>query len=130
MTWLGAAVAGATPLDRTFGLIPGAYARFRELYAGLWDGRTLDPGVIELCRRRIATLLGCPDGDGLPGGPMLDGWHEGELVGSGTVIWRSRRLLGAGKIDEAEFLRRAADSAPSPGHCNTMGTASTMNSAG
>jgi dihydroxy-acid dehydratase len=63
----------------------------------------------------------------LNGGPMLDGWHEGELVGSGTVIWRSRRLLGAGKIDEEEFLRRAADSAPSAGHCNTMGTASTMN---
>ena len=63
----------------------------------------------------------------LSGGPMLDGWHEGELVGSGTVIWRSRRLLAAGKIDEAEFLRRAADSAPSLGHCNTMGTASTMN---
>jgi dihydroxyacid dehydratase/phosphogluconate dehydratase len=63
----------------------------------------------------------------LSGGPMLDGWHEGELVGSGTVIWRSRRLLGAGKIDEEEFLRRATSSAPSPGHCNTMGTASTMN---
>ena len=63
----------------------------------------------------------------LSGGPMLDGWHEGELVGSGTVIWRSRRLLGAGEIDEEEFLRRATDSAPSAGHCNTMGTASTMN---
>jgi dihydroxy-acid dehydratase len=63
----------------------------------------------------------------LNGGPMLDGWHEGELVGSGTVIWRSRRLLGAGKIDEEEFIRRASDSAPSLGHCNTMGTASTMN---
>jgi dihydroxy-acid dehydratase len=63
----------------------------------------------------------------LSGGPMLDGWHEGELVGSGTVIWRSRRLLAAGTIDEAEFLRRAADSAPSLGHCSTMGTASTMN---
>src|SRR5688572_29469521 len=63
----------------------------------------------------------------LSGGPMLDGWHEGELVGSGTVIWRSRRKLGAGKIDEEEFLKRAGDSAPSAGHCNTMGTASTMN---
>ena len=63
----------------------------------------------------------------LNGGPMLDGWHEGELVGSGTVIWRSRRLLGAGKIDEEEFIKRASDSAPSLGHCNTMGTASTMN---
>ena len=64
----------------------------------------------------------------LNGGPMLDGWHDGEMVGSGTVIWRSRRLLGAGKIDEEEFIRRASDSAPSLGHCNTMGTASTMNS--
>ena len=63
----------------------------------------------------------------LNGGPMLDGWHDGELVGSGTVIWRSRRLLGAGEIDEEEFIRRASDSAPSLGHCNTMGTASTMN---
>jgi dihydroxyacid dehydratase/phosphogluconate dehydratase len=63
----------------------------------------------------------------LSGGPMLDGHHEGELVGSGTVIWRSRRKLAAGEIDEAEFLRRALDSAPSAGHCNTMGTASTMN---
>jgi dihydroxy-acid dehydratase len=63
----------------------------------------------------------------LSGGPMLDGWHEGELVGSGTVIWRSRRKLAAGEIDEEEFLARATDSAPSAGHCNTMGTASTMN---
>ncbi|NDY93909.1 IlvD/Edd family dehydratase [Ideonella livida] len=63
----------------------------------------------------------------LSGGPMLDGWHEGELVGSGTVVWRSRRLLAAGEIDEEEFLQRACSSAPSVGHCNTMGTASTMN---
>jgi dihydroxy-acid dehydratase len=63
----------------------------------------------------------------LSGGPMLDGWHEGELVGSGTVIWRSRRKLGAGEINEQQFLEAAAASAPSVGHCNTMGTASTMN---
>jgi dihydroxy-acid dehydratase len=63
----------------------------------------------------------------LSGGPMLDGWNDGELVGSGTVIWRSRRKLSAGAIDEAEFLQAAMDSAPSIGHCNTMGTASTMN---
>src|SRR6185312_5777045 len=63
----------------------------------------------------------------LSGGPMLDGWHDGELVGSGTVIWRSRRKLAAGEIDEKEFLAAAAASAPSVGHCNTMGTASTMN---
>jgi xylonate dehydratase len=63
----------------------------------------------------------------LSGGPMLDGWHEGELVGSGTVIWRSRRKLAAGLINERQFLEAAAASAPSLGHCNTMGTASTMN---
>lgn len=63
----------------------------------------------------------------LSGGPMLDGWHEGTLAGSGTVIWRSRRKLAAGEIDEEEFLEAALDSAPSIGHCNTMGTASTMN---
>ncbi|RYF55355.1 MAG: dihydroxy-acid dehydratase [Comamonadaceae bacterium] len=63
----------------------------------------------------------------LSGGPMLDGWHEGERVGSGTVIWRLRRQLAAGEIDEATFLQTALDSAPSVGHCNTMGTASTMN---
>src|SRR6195952_2935388 len=63
----------------------------------------------------------------LSGGPMLDGWHENRLVGSGTVIWQSRRRLAAGEIDEAEFLEAALDSAPSVDHCNTMGTASTMN---
>lgn len=63
----------------------------------------------------------------LSGGPMLDGYHEGELVGSGTAIWRSRRRLAAGEIDEEEFYRTALASAPSVGHCNTMGTASTMN---
>src|SRR5215217_7685732 len=63
----------------------------------------------------------------LSGGPMLDGWHDGDLVGSGTVIWRSRRKLAAGQIDEKQFLAAAAASAPSVGHCNTMGTASTMN---
>ena len=63
----------------------------------------------------------------LSGGPMLDGWFEGELVGSGTIIWKSRRRLAAGLIDETEFLDAAMASAPSAGHCNTMGTASTMN---
>lgn len=63
----------------------------------------------------------------LNGGPMLDGWHEGELAGSGTVIWHSRLKLGAGEISEEQFLAAAAASAPSAGHCNTMGTALTMN---
>src|ERR687885_542770 len=64
----------------------------------------------------------------LSGGPMLDGYFEGELVGSGMAIWKSRRRLAAGQIDEEEFFETALASAPSAGHCNTMGTASTMNS--
>jgi dihydroxyacid dehydratase/phosphogluconate dehydratase len=63
----------------------------------------------------------------LSGGPMLDGWHEGERVGSGAVIWKSRKRLAAGEIDEEAFLEAALASATSVGHCNTMGTASTMN---
>src|ERR687897_151458 len=63
----------------------------------------------------------------LSGGPMLDGYFEGELVGSGMAIWKSRRRLAAGQIDEEQFFETALASAPSAGHCNTMGTASTMN---
>ena len=63
----------------------------------------------------------------LSGGPMLNGWWKGERAGSGTVIWKAREELAAGRIDNREFLEIAAASAPSIGHCNTMGTASTMN---
>jgi dihydroxy-acid dehydratase len=63
----------------------------------------------------------------LSGGPMLNGWWKGERAGSGSVIWQARQDLAAGLIDAAEFMARAVASAPSIGHCNTMGTASTMN---
>jgi dihydroxy-acid dehydratase len=63
----------------------------------------------------------------LSGGPMLNGWFNGERTGSGTIVWRAREMLAAGEIDEAGFVELVASSAPSPGHCNTMGTASTMN---
>jgi dihydroxy-acid dehydratase len=63
----------------------------------------------------------------LSGGPMLDGWHDGVRTGSGTIVWKARELLAAGEIDEAGFVDLVASAAPSPGHCNTMGTASTMN---
>jgi dihydroxy-acid dehydratase len=63
----------------------------------------------------------------LSGGPMLDGYRDGKLAGSGTVIWQARQEQAAGKIDYNEFLDIVASSAPSIGHCNTMGTASTMN---
>src|ERR1700751_1666569 len=63
----------------------------------------------------------------LSGGPMLNGWWKGERAGSGTAIWHARQELAAGRIDADEFMRIAAATAPSTGHCNTMGTASTMN---
>ena len=64
----------------------------------------------------------------LSGGPMLNGWHHGERTGSGTIVWKSRERMAAGEIDYDEFMDIVASSAPSVGHCNTMGTASTMNS--
>ena len=64
----------------------------------------------------------------LSGGPMLDGWYRGKLSGSGTIVWEARKLYAAGEIDFEEFIEMVASSAKSDGHCNTMGTASTMNS--
>ncbi|MEO6377006.1 MAG: IlvD/Edd family dehydratase [Caulobacteraceae bacterium] len=61
-------------------------------------------------------------------GPMLNGWHKGERTGSGTVVWKARQLMAAGEIDYGQFVDLVASSAPSTGYCNTMGTASTMNS--
>ena len=63
----------------------------------------------------------------LSGGPMLNGWWKGERAGSGTAIWKAREDMAAGRIDADEFMQIAASAAPSVGHCNTMGTASTMN---
>ena len=64
----------------------------------------------------------------LSGGPMLDGWWHGKLAGSGTVIWDARKRLAGGEIDYEEFMNMVSSSAPSAGHCNTMGTALSMNS--
>ena len=64
----------------------------------------------------------------LSGGPMLDGWWKGRLSGSGTIVWEGRKLYAEGKIDYEEFMKMVASSAPSVGHCNTMGTATSMNS--
>ena len=64
----------------------------------------------------------------LSGGPMLDGNYKGKKAGSGTIIWEARKLHAKGEIDYDEFMDMAAASAPSIGHCNTMGTASSMNS--
>ena len=64
----------------------------------------------------------------LSGGPMLNGWWNGERTGSGTIVWIARERLAAGEIDYEEFIDIVASSTPSVGHCNTMGTATTMNS--
>jgi len=64
----------------------------------------------------------------LSGGPMLDGWWQGKLAGSGTVVWDARKRLAGGEIDYPAFMDMVASSAPSIGHCNTMGTALSMNS--
>ncbi|MFC3100367.1 IlvD/Edd family dehydratase [Altererythrobacter lauratis] len=61
-------------------------------------------------------------------GPMLNGWHKGQRTGSGTIVWKAREMLAKGEIDDAQFIRLVASSAPSTGYCNTMGTATTMNS--
>jgi dihydroxy-acid dehydratase len=61
-------------------------------------------------------------------GPMLNGWHKGERTGSGTIVWRAREMLATGAINEDGFIKLVASSAPSTGYCNTMGTATTMNS--
>lgn len=61
-------------------------------------------------------------------GPMLNGWFRGERTGSGTIVWKARQMMAAGEIDYKGFLELVASSAPSTGYCNTMGTASTMNS--
>jgi dihydroxy-acid dehydratase len=61
-------------------------------------------------------------------GPMLNGWHKGERTGSGTIVWKAREMLSRGEIDDEGFIKLVASSAPSTGYCNTMGTATTMNS--
>ena len=64
----------------------------------------------------------------LSSGPMLNGYWKGKRAGSGTIKWEARKLLAAGKIDEEEFIKLVVDATTSPGYCNTMGTATTMNS--
>ena len=61
-------------------------------------------------------------------GPMLNGWFKGKRTGSGTIVWKARELLAAGEIDDDGFMDLVASSTPSVGYCNTMGTATTMNS--
>ena len=100
-----------------------------SLYGYFFDGVVLTTG----CDKTTpAMLMGAATVDlpaiVLSGGPMLNGYYGGGLAGSGTVVWFARQELAAGRINYDEFLEMVAASAPSVGHCNTMGTALSMNS--
>ncbi|MBL3585531.1 dihydroxy-acid dehydratase family protein [Rhodovulum sulfidophilum] len=123
------------PLQET-GKRPTAALDRNLAYLGLVEilhGYPLDGVVLTTgCDKTTpAMLMGAATVDipaiALNGGPMLDGWWQGKRAGSGTIVWESRRLLAEGRIDYDEFMDRVCSSAPSLGHCNTMGTASTMN---
>ncbi len=100
-----------------------------SLYGYFFDGVVLTTGcdkttpamITGACTVNIPAIV-------LSGGPMLDGHYAGGLAGSGTIVWYARQELAAGRIDLKTFLQWVADSAPSVGHCNTMGTALSMNS--
>jgi dihydroxy-acid dehydratase len=98
------------------------------LYGYPLDGVVLTTG----CDKTTPALLMAAATVDLPaivlsGGPMLNGYYRGRLAGSGTVVWHARRLLAAGDISVEQFMDMTLASAPSVGHCNTMGTASSMN---
>jgi dihydroxy-acid dehydratase len=106
-------------------------------YLGLVEvlyGYPLDGVVLTIgCDKTTpAMLMGAATVDipaiALSVGPMLNGWFKGQRTGSGTIIWKAREMMAAGEIGYEEFIELVASSAPSVGYCNTMGTATTMNS--
>ncbi|MED5382212.1 MAG: IlvD/Edd family dehydratase, partial [Verrucomicrobiota bacterium] len=115
----------AAALDRNL-----AYLGLVEVLHGYpFDGVVLTTG----CDKTTPACLMAAATMNLPaivqsGGPMLNGWHNGELAGSGTMVWEGRKQLAEGRITVEELLDQVAASSPSVGHCNTMGTALSMNS--
>jgi dihydroxy-acid dehydratase len=115
----------AAALDRNL-----AYLGLVEVLHGYpFDGVVLTTG----CDKTTPACLMAAATMNLPaivqsGGPMLNGWHKGELAGSGMMVWEGRKQLAEGRITVEEFLEQVAASSPSVGHCNTMGTALSMNS--
>ncbi len=100
-----------------------------SLYGYPIDGVVLNIG----CDKTTPALLMAAATVNIPAialsvGPMLNGWHQGKRTGSGTIVWKARELMAAGEIDQDGFLDLVASSTPSVGYCNTMGTATTMNS--
>lgn len=124
------------PIQET-GKRPTAALDRNLAYLGLVEtlyGYPLDGVVLTIgCDKTTPALLMAAATVNIPAialsvGPMLNGWHKGNRAGSGTAIWAARQELAAGKIDYEGFMDVASASAPSVGYCNTMGTASTMNS--
>ena len=124
------------PIQET-GKRPGAALDRNLAYLGLVEllyGYPLDGVVLTIgCDKTTPACLMAAATVNIPAialsvGPMLNGWWKGERTGSGTVVWRQRERLAAGEINYEEFMEIVASSAPSTGYCNTMGTASTMNS--
>lgn len=124
------------PIQET-GKRPTASLDRNLAYLGLVEllyGYPLDGVVLTIgCDKTTPALLMAAATVNIPAialsvGPMLNGWHRGERTGSGTIVWKARELLASGEIDYDGFMDVVASSAPSVGYCNTMGTATTMNS--
>jgi dihydroxy-acid dehydratase len=139
----GIIAAGGVPMEmpvhpiQETGKRPTASLGRNLAYPGLVEtlfGYPVDGVVLTIgCDKTTPALLMAAATVNIPAvalsvGPMLNGWWDGERAGSGTVIWKAREKLAAGEIDNDGFMEIAAASAPSVGYCNTMGTATTMNS--
>jgi dihydroxy-acid dehydratase len=139
----GIIAAGGIPLEfpvhpiQETGKRPTAALDRNLAYLGLVEvlyGYPLDGVVLTIgCDKTTPAMLMAAATVNIPAialsvGPMLNGWHHGERTGSGTIVWKSRARLSAGEIGYDEFMDIVASSAPSVGYCNTMGTATTMNS--
>ncbi|AXB79294.1 IlvD/Edd family dehydratase [Novosphingobium sp. P6W] len=112
-------------LDRNLAYL----ALVEAIYGYPLDGVVLTTG----CDKTTPALLMAAATVNIPAialsvGPMLNGWHKGERTGSGTIVWKGRQMMAAGELDADGFIKLVASSAPSTGYCNTMGTATTMNS--
>ena len=139
----GIRTAGGIPMEipvhpiQETGKRPTAMLDRNLAYLGLVEalhGYPIDAVVLNIgCDKTTPALLMAAATVNIPAialsvGPMLNGWYKGQRSGSGSIIWEARQQFAAGAIDAKQFLQMAASSAPSVGYCNTMGTASTMNS--
>ena len=139
----GIIAAGGTPIEipvhpiQETGKRPTAMLDRNLAYLSLVEtlfGYPLDGVVLNIgCDKTTPALLMAAATVNVPAialsvGPMLHGWFKGERTGSGTIVWKAREMLASGEIDDNGFMELVASSAPSVGYCNTMGTATTMNS--